>query len=129
MLCPYQVVQQLPAGRPPDQAQPTHLGGWQGWGVTQSPSIVAPLASLRVPRSPPLTLTPTPTLTLTLTPTLTLTLTLTPTLTATLTLTLSRSLWLFDGGEPCWEGPQRSSRVELRCGVEDKLIAADEDGA
>tara|TARA_B100000795_G_C22384037_1_gene280826 strand:- start:203 stop:478 length:276 start_codon:yes stop_codon:yes gene_type:complete len=82
------VAQQLPAGRAADEAQPTHLGGWEGWGVTHSPSIVAPTASLRAPRA----------------------------------------LWLFDGGEPCWEGPPRSTRVELRCGAEDALLAADEDG-
>ena len=39
-----------------------------------------------------------------------------------------RAVWLFEEGERCWEGPERSAVVELRCGPTDKLVAADEDG-
>ncbi|KAK9822678.1 hypothetical protein WJX81_008213 [Elliptochloris bilobata] len=36
------------------------------------------------------------------------------------------SALLFDGGQQCWNGPQRSMRVSLQCGVEEKLANVSE---
>ncbi|VDN99032.1 unnamed protein product [Rodentolepis nana] len=33
---------------------------------------------------------------------------------------------LYDGGETCWNGPSRSAKVKVACGVETKLLSVDE---
>ena len=40
----------------------------------------------------------------------------------------ARPLWVYSGGEGCWEGPARSAQIELRCGDTTELAAVEEDG-
>ena len=44
------------------------------------------------------------------------------------TLGIDRIVMNYGGGDPCWNGPERTVRVELRCGERDMITRVRENG-